>query len=393
MKTTILKYPFKFQDLVIIEVVRQYVDPNVHVIPVDFSNTNIDTSKADIILGLNKSVSKVMNFKIDNCKSFNNRDLSYFDRLRFECKLPSIHCISIKNSIKSLRSGLLNSKDKENRVGVYSSFDINTILDSYTGYGDDMSLEYGMKSSILGKWVKVIGNSKNNLKFTKIGDSLHEQAIVDEVNKHRRTKEAIKDYTELQEILNDSTSEVLSSAERMSLKLELPKFFASNKKEDKRSNSNLFNFMNIDNYKEWVSIWINSLFQVVKRSLYHSDLWNSCDFSEEGIVINTTGKSIPKWKVFARDEEDVLFFVTPEPGTSNWSIISVYPSKYPLLESDLYYWVHVSKFLAKFDSYDKVEKYLSILSGKYLTDGNNEKSDIDSYDEIRLRKGLQGLGY
>lgn len=385
MKTAIIKYPFKLQDLVILEITKNYVDEEIHVIPVDFSQSNIDTSNADIVLGLGKENSKVISFKISNCQSFNNRDLEYLDYLRYNSQLPSLSCILLKNSLKSWRKGLLDLDNKKSNLGSYSNLDLNMILESYTGYKEDMIEELRLKSSIINEWISELCSAGKELKFNKISDTLLKNQILKNVNKSLvQDLNFYKNYEELEIELNTSSdSERLSFIEKSTLKREIPKLLKNNKKDTSRNNSNILNIMNIRNYEVWINIWFKSFIQNASKEINLSNLWNTCDFSKEGVVFNTTNKIIPNWKVLAKSEENVKFFVTPEPNTSNWSIISVRPSKYPLIESDLYYWIHVSKFLAKFDSLDKARKYTDYLIAEYERDSSKY---ISLEESLRLQK-------
>lgn len=87
------------------------------------------------------------------------------------------------------------------------------------------------------------------------------------------------------------------------------------------------------------------------------DAWNSCDFSHEGIAINNSDVEIKNWKSLAKMDE-VKYFVTPDKKTSNWAVISHNSNKDPLPESNEYFWIHASKFMAKFNNFEKAMKYL-----------------------------------
>jgi hypothetical protein len=168
MKKALLKYPYKLQDLIILEITKIYCHPKIEVIPTEFMDPSEDVSYLDIALGLGKDVSRCCGFEIAKTKPFNDRDINYIQYLRFGSKLPSSEGIKVREAISKLRKNLLSNSDKKSEKGVYNIGDITQMLDSYTGYKDDMLEEYNKKSEILNLWIKSIISKEPKVSSTSL---------------------------------------------------------------------------------------------------------------------------------------------------------------------------------------------------------------------------------
>jgi hypothetical protein len=355
MKTAIVKFPFKLQDLVIIEITRIYIDKNISVIPVNYVGAESDYTGADILLGLGKAKSKADGFLISQSRVFNHRDVEYIDHLRFNGKIPGKECVRLKSVLNILRSKSINNSDKQEGSGVYAKSDIYSIMESYNGYENNIKEEYLKKSHILGSWLKEV-----------ISKDSHPSVTISEVSEELRSNLNERfnlDMYSLDDFQFVKPKEVLSNRLKNVLKPEIEEF--SKFENASGYSSSLYKFINKDNLKFWIDLWITSRIEDSDRDAKYIDLWNKCDFSRSGVAINTSGILIPNWKELARAEGDIVFFVTPEAGTDNWSIISLNPNKYPMVESDIPYWIHVSKFLSKVDSKEKADSYLEKLDETY----------------------------
>lgn len=91
------------------------------------------------------------------------------------------------------------------------------------------------------------------------------------------------------------------------------------------------------------------------------NLYNNCDFSMEGVVINESGKEILNWRELAKSE-DYKFYLTTDKDEVSWILISCNSKLNPLVEmEDHYYWIHKSLFMAKFINKEKALSYLKVL--------------------------------
>lgn len=356
MKKAVIKFPFKLQDLIIIESARLFVDSNISVKTIDFSSSTEDYSSMDIVLGLGKEHSRCGDFLVSKCNVFNNRDIEYLDNLRFSNKVKGTTCVKLKNAISSLRKNLLSNEDKKSNSGVYSIKDVHTMLSTYTGYNDNIEDEYKKKSLIIREWLTEIIT-------TMPADTINSQHLNDSLRSNLNLRFNLS-LNFLSELKDCPVSNLLSQRLKKDLVTDIDEFLE--RKSINLQRSNLYNILNSLNYKHWINLWLDSRVEFSNKNSKYMDLWNSCDFSRPNVVINTTGTIITDWKKLAKlEEETIVFFMTPERGSDNWSIISLSPSKFPMVDSDLPYWTHVSKFLSKFESYEKANKYLDVLLGTY----------------------------
>lgn len=351
----LLKYPFKFQDLVLIELTKLYMDPHIEVETTEFNEDkfNGDLTSFEIILGLHKDLCKVGSYLISKCSSYNRRDLEYIDFLRFNGMLASKKAIVLKSALSEMNAGLSNVKDKEKKVGVYNPLSILSMIEDLKGV-ENFSEEYKSISDILSLWLSSVAEDKP------------EMSILDSSLLKNPLEEALKNnFSEIQSLESflDGSHPIKSYSLNKNMLVEV-KYLLNNPYKSS-SKSHIYNIAQNSTLQKWITLWVKSRKSFYISESHQLDLWNRSDSSREFVVINTTNSPIPNWKEFSK-HEDVMFFVTPEMGTSNWSIISVKPGKFPLLdEVGLAYWVHVSRFLAKFDSYQKVNNYLDYLLSLY----------------------------
>ena len=370
MKIAVVKYPFKVQDLAIIQITKDFVDKDIHTIPVDYSKIDIDTSNANIILGLGKDDSKVLDFPMSKCESFNNRDVEYFNHLRYRGKLPSTICIRLKKAIRDFRRASLVVGDRTSRSGVFSPLNVGYMINTYDGYYSDMKQEFVKKTNIIQSWLKVVGDESSK----RVSNEQLQDALLKTINQIKTSRGSkspeLSTYKEFESLLNEVKEvDFLSYSEVLTLKSTIKDLLDLNGDTTaKRSESptNIVNLIDPTNVNSWTDLWVSAVLDNVYMLNFYSSKWNDCDFSRDGVVVNTSGVVIPNWKKLAKEEGDIVFFMTPEVNTNNWSLISVYPSKFPLLESsDLPYWTHVSRFLAKFESKAKADRYVDHLLAEH----------------------------
>lgn len=351
----IIKFPYKLQDLVIIECNKLFNNSDITVQPVNFSEVKQDFPTESIVLGLGKKDSKCENFLISQCKSFNNRDVEYLDFLRFENKITGTHCVRLKRSLNTLKKNLLDKFSKESQTGVFSLASIHRIVESYTGYEEDIEKEYLKKSTAINLWIKTLVSTEGPEFLTK---DILEKSLNSIINsRFNLNNSTINEFYEADNPLGNYR---ISQNIKSDIKTLIERKTAS------IQSTNLFNLMNYNNCSQWLEMWLDSRVSESSTKNRYLELWNSCDFSKRYTVINTTGVLIPNWKELARGEGNVMFFITPEKGTENWSIITTVPSKFPLINTEgKAYWTHVSQFLAKFSTLDLAKDYLDSLIEEY----------------------------
>lgn len=109
-----------------------------------------------------------------------------------------------------------------------------------------------------------------------------------------------------------------------------------------------------------LELWIES-FVINYRDLCHqTDVWNSCEI-RDNIAINFSTDQLPNWKWYCKDEGLNYYVSRDKSDKILWSVITTNCVSNPLPDSPLLTWIHKSKYLAKLDSFDKVEKYLESL--------------------------------
>jgi hypothetical protein len=357
--TGVIKSPFKFQDLVIIEANKIFTKLPLTITPIQFTGIQDSFEDKEVVLGVGKKDSRSGKFLISRIKAFNKRDIEYINFLRFENKIKGKKCVDLKRRLMYIKVGITDLSDRDNQEGVYDITNIYSIIECYTGYNKDINSEYINKSNILNNWIQDTydSNSDEVVDTKKI-----EEELVSIINRKFNT-----DYKKLKEFYSECPPSI-KFRKHIDLKKNIEDLLKTKRKRYS-SKTYMTSFMNYKTYRKWLNIWIDARIAKSDIESLYSDLWNSCNFDREYAVINTTGVAIPNWKTLAKYESGTMFFATPEEGSTNWCLITIKPNLFPLENStdEFAYWSHVSGFLSKFETLDKLNRYLDLLTARFKT--------------------------